>query len=335
MVIIDVHAHLLPEVAWNIPTAAGIVRMTEHADGIHLGSTPIAVDRVALSDPRGMLDDMDRAGIDVRVVSPPPYAFPLDADASDAASYCALVTTALVEACSIDTARLVPVGIVPLRTLDGAVEAMHGLRSAGARAVAVPPIIDGEPLGEGLGRAVLEAAARAGLPVLVHPVQASRPELATHYLRNLIGNPYETSIAIASCALSGILDDLPGLRILFVHAAGGTPMIAGRWDHGWRNRGDVGVPGGRAPSETLRDRVFIDALAHHPGAARLAEEVFGESAMTLGSDYPVDMGDPDPMRSAHQAGMDAHTLSRNALRWLGETGTERSTMAAGAEGTKV
>jgi aminocarboxymuconate-semialdehyde decarboxylase len=334
--IIDVHAHLLPEVAWNIPTASGMLRMTEHGDGIHLGATPIAVGRTALSDPRAMLDDMDRAGIDVRVVSPPPYAFPLDAAEPEATEYCALVTDALVDACRIDPARLIPVGIVPLRTVTGAEAAMTLLAATGARGVAVPPIIDGSPLGQGVGRGVLAAAARAGLPVLVHPVQAARPELATHYLRNLIGNPYETSVAIASCALSGVLDEIPALRILFVHAAGGAPMIVGRWDHGWRNRPDVGDVGARAPSETLLDRVFVDALAHHPGAARLSEEIFGREAMTLGSDYPFDMGDPDPIRSARQAGMDESALSRNAWRWLGEEMPDtRIHATAGALDSKV
>lgn len=315
--VIDVHAHLLPESAWTIPVGGGVVVMTDHADGVHLGAFPIAVERAALTDPAAMLADMDRAGIDVRVVSPPPYAFPLGAEEDDAGAYCELVTRALVEACSVDPKRLLPFGIIPMASPAGAAAAVDRLGALGAVGVSLPPIIDGTPIGEGVGRAVLEAAERAGLPVLVHPVQGARPELSTHYLRNLVGNPYETSVAVASCALSGLLDELRPLRILFVHAAGCAPALIGRWDHGWRARGDVGAGTTRPPSEILKDRVFIDALAHHPAAARLAAEMFGAGSITLGSDYPFDMGDPDPLRSALLAGLQTETLSANAVRWLG------------------
>lgn len=315
---VDVHAHLLPESAWSIPGAEGVVVMTDQSDGIHLGAIPIAVERAALTDPSAMLTDMDHAGIDVRVVSPPPYAFPLGAGEDAAGEYAELVTRALVDACSADPVRLLPFGTVPLASPSGAAAAVARLNGLGAVGVALPPIINGQPIGEGIGRMVLRAAESAGLPVLVHPVQGARPELSTHYLRNLVGNPYETSVAIASCALSGVLDELRQLRILFVHAAGCAPALVGRWDHGWWRRNDVSAGSIRPPSQVLKDRVFLDALAHHPSAAKLAAEVFGATFITLGSDYPFDMGDPDPVRSALLAGLQPEILSGNALRWLGE-----------------
>lgn len=315
--VIDVHAHLLPERAWEVPTAHGIVAITEHPDGLHLGSVPIAVGRRALSDPEVMLADMDRAGLDIRVVSPPPYAFPVAATPPAAIEYCDLVTHEIVRACSADPERLIPFGIIPTNSAEIAAASIESVAAAGGRGVVTPPILDGQPLGESVGRQLLRSAAEAGLPVLVHPVQSAKPELGTHYLRNLIGNPYETSVAIASCALSGTLDELPELRILFVHAAGCAPMLLGRWDHGWRHRVDVGIPGVRAPSLVLRERIFLDALAHHPVAVQLAEESFGATSMTLGSDYPFDMADPDPVESARDAGLDPNRLSENARRWLG------------------
>lgn len=315
--VIDVHAHLLPEEAWTIPLPHGLTVITERPDSLYLGDTSIALRREELGDLDVMLADMDRAGIDVRVVSAPPYAFPTETDEALAAAYCTLVTDALMDACAPHGARLVPFGMVPLHSSDGAEDAMGSLAARGVAGVVVPPIIGGLPLGEGVGRTVLAAAARLGISVLVHPVQSLRPEVATHYLRNLVGNPYETAVAVASCALSGALEALPDLRILFVHAAGCAPALVGRWDHGWRRREDVGVPGGGMPSEVLRDAVFIDSLSHHPAAAQLAQHVFGPSAVTLGSDYPFDMGDPDPVASAHAAGLSPDALSQNALRWLG------------------
>lgn len=323
--VIDTHAHLLPEVAWSIPKAGGFACITDREGDLHLGATSIALDRAALCDTSRLLDDMDRCGIDVRVVSVPPYAFPLGAAGADAERYCDLSSQALVDCCAAAPDRLWPLGHVPLDSAHAATAAMARLARGGVWGVELPTIIDGQPMGEGVGREVLRAAARLGLPVLVHPVQFQHPELSEHYLNNLIGNPYETAVAVASCALGGVLDELPELRVLFVHGAGCAPILVGRWDHGWRRRRDVGVAGGRQPSEVLRGRVFVDAITFNPSAARLTEEVFGREAMVLGSDYPFDMGDPDPVGSARKADLDLVVLSANARRWLGDASSDRRT----------
>ena len=52
--------------------------------------------------------------------------------------------------------------------------------------------------------------------------------------------------------------------------------------------------------------------------------MFGAGSITVGSDYPFDMGDPDPVRSALLAGLQTETLSANALRWLGMSADFRS-----------
>jgi aminocarboxymuconate-semialdehyde decarboxylase len=315
--VIDTHAHLLPEVAWTIPKADGDVRITDHAGDLHLGSASIALDGPSLYDPFRMLEDMDRCGIDVRVVSVPPYAFPLGAEAAAAERYCDLSTQALVDACAVAPDRLWPLGQVPLGSARAATTAIERLAGSGVRGVEIPTIIGGQPMGQGVGREILRAAADAGLPVLVHPVQFQHPELSGHYLNNLIGNPYETAVAVASCALGGVLDELPELRLLFSHGGGCAPILIGRWDHGWRRRGDVGIAGGRPPSEVLKGRVYVDAITFNPSAARLTAEMLGREAMVLGSDYPFDMGDPDPVGSARTADLDLDELTANALRWLG------------------
>lgn len=315
--VIDVHAHLLPKEAWTIPKADGFVRITDREGDLHLGPTSIALDGPSLADPERMIADMDRCGIDVRVVSVPPYAFPLDAGTAEAEHYCELSTQVLVDSCACAPDRLWPLGQVPLDSAESAATAMERLASTGVRGIEVPTIIAGQPVGQGIGKEILRAAAGLGMPVLVHPVQFQHPELSEHYLNNLIGNPYETSVAVASCALGGVLDELPDLRLLFAHGAGCAPILVGRWDHGWRRRRDVGVAGVRPPSEVLRGRVFVDAITFHAAAARLTAEVFGREAMVLGSDYPFDMGDPDPVESAHKADLDLEEMSANALRWLG------------------
>ena len=105
--------------------------------------------------------------------------------------------------------------------------------------MAIPPLANGRSLDGPALHHVLGEAARLDLAVLVHPMQLPRPEWSEYYLANLIGNPVESATAVASLILSGIKDELPRLRICFVHGGGCAPGLLGRWTHGWTMRADV------------------------------------------------------------------------------------------------
>jgi len=51
---------------------------------------------------------------------------------------------------------------------------------------------------------------------------------ARYYLKNLLGNPYDTGVAAASLIFGGVLDAFPKLEINLPHAGGTFPwLIAG------------------------------------------------------------------------------------------------------------
>ncbi|MFC5379268.1 amidohydrolase family protein [Aquipuribacter nitratireducens] len=312
--VVDTHAHLLPREVWHVPGVAGGVR---DVDGwAHLGDFPMAVEVTALADVEVLLADMDRQGIDVRVVSPPPYAFQLGAPEAGAGQWCAEVTAALVRACRAAPHRLVPFGTVPVVDEAAAVSGVRSAVAAGARGIALPPLVGDVPVGEGAGRAALLAAAAAAVPVLLHPVQAPGPGLGRHYLRNLLGNPVETAVGVASLLFEE-LTGTPGLRVLAVHGGGCVPAVVGRWDHGWRVRPETGPALADAPSRLLRaHEVYADLLTHDPATAAATTRAFGAAHVVLGSDYPFDMGCVDPVGAARTAGADLAATSTNALRWL-------------------
>lgn len=289
-----------------------------HGD-TYLDDFPLAVTGERLADVDVLLADMDAVGIDVRVVSPPPYAFPVGVPAEVALEYCRDVTESLVRACASAPDRLVPFGTAPSGAVDEAAasDGVAAVAAVGAAGVALPPLVGGVPVGEGGGRAAMLSAARHGLPVLLHPMQQPAAGLAAHYLRNLLGNPVETAIGLASVLLGG-LSGTPGLRVLAVHGGGCVPGVIGRWDHGARVRPETGPALEHAPSRLLRDHeMYADLLTHDPGTVPVTTAAFGPDHVVLGSDYPFDMGCTDPARAAADAGADVGRASRNALRWLG------------------
>ena len=76
--------------------------------------------------------------------------------------------------------------------------------------------------------------------MLVHPdVRVSRDRLDKYCLQNLIGNPLETAIAIASLIFGGVLERFPNLKLVFAHGGGVAPSLIGRWRHGHSNRPEL------------------------------------------------------------------------------------------------
>jgi aminocarboxymuconate-semialdehyde decarboxylase len=314
---IDVHAHLLPRQCYRIPVGDSEVELAERDGQLHLGGVPIAVSGVELSSVPRLLADMDAHDVAVRVVSAPPYAFAIQAGAEAAAEYARLLNDSLLEDLAGHPDRLVPFGVVPVQDAAATAAEIRRLTAEGVVGISVPPVFGDGALGDTDQRHVLQAADAAGLAVLVHPMQQPRPGFVAHYLQNLIGNPVESACAIASITLGGLFDTMPDLRVAFVHGAGAAPALLGRWDHGWSERSDVSADTERPPSEIYRDHVYAETLTHSDDAAVLLQSVTAPERILLGSDYPFDMADPDPVGSARRRDWDTQVLRANALRWLG------------------
>ena len=55
----------------------------------------------------------------------------------------------------------------------------------------------------------------------------------------MIGMPCETTIAICSLILGGVLEKFPTLRVCFAHGGGSFPFTVGRIEHGFNCRPDL------------------------------------------------------------------------------------------------
>lgn len=313
---VDVHAHWLPANLFGLPPGAPYGPLRDRDGQLYLGEIPLSVATEAMSDVPAIRADMAEAGIAVRVLSAPPFAFPVGGSALD---YVDAFNEALGVVVADSGGALVGLGLVPLDDDAAATARLERLASTpGIAGVAIPPLSGDESLDRGTLRHVLTNCARLGLSVLVHPMQLPRPEWRDHYLANLIGNPVETATAVAALLLGGVHDALPGLRICFVHGGGCTPGLLGRWDHGWRTRPDVRRNSTRPPGEAVRD-LWFDTVTHDPALLNLLTERVGKQAVVCGSDHPFDMAQRDPLGFATAGGLDTATLIANAHAFLGVT----------------
>ncbi|GAA4711671.1 amidohydrolase family protein [Pseudonocardia yuanmonensis] len=311
---VDVHAHWLPEELFALPPGAPYGPLHDRDGELHLGAVPLSIATRAMSDVPAIRADMAAAGIGVRVLSAPPFAFPV---AGPAAAYVEAFNSALGAIVAGSGGALVGLGLVSLDAPGPATAQLEELAGRpGIAGVAVPPLLAGASLDRGVLRHVLGEASRLGLSVLVHPMQLPRPEWADHYLANLVGNPVETATAVAALLLGGVREALPDLRVCFVHGGGCTPGLLGRWDHGWRTRPDVRRDSTRPPGEAVR-ALWFDTVTHDPGLLDLLVARVGKEAVVCGSDHPFDMAQRDPVGFATGVGLDAAALTANARAFLG------------------
>lgn len=147
--------------------------------------------------------------------------------------------------------------------------------------------------------------------ILIHPhKRAGGKRLDAYYLKNLIGNPLDTTIAAACLVFSGVLERFPNLTFCLSHGGGFTPYQAGRFIHGWAVRMEPKEQLKQPPQASL-DRFFYDTILHATDMLEAMIGVVGASRVLLGSNYPFDMGQLDCV--AHVRSLDISDADRQTI----------------------
>ena len=68
---------------------------------------------------------------------------------------------------------------------------------------------------------------------------SSVERLASYYMKNIVGLPFDTTIAAASLVFGGVLERYPRLKICLAHGGGFVPYQAGRFQHGYEVRAEA------------------------------------------------------------------------------------------------
>jgi len=136
-------------------------------------------------------------------------------------------------------------------------------------------------------------AEELGWPIFLYPIDTiGRERTARYYLRNLLGNPYDTGVAARSLIFGGVLDEFSKLEINLSHAGGTFPWLIGRLDQGAKVRPELKHMK-QLPSAYLR-RFTYDTIGHSDQITSNLIRSVGADRVTLGSDYCFDTGFPIP-----------------------------------------
>jgi len=135
-------------------------------------------------------------------------------------------------------------------------------------------------------RPVLARAVELDIPVLLHPAKPLTTEFVKGYeMTSTLGNMFDNTIALTRLLMSGILDELPKLKLVCPHLGGTLPYIVGRLDHQVTvlKRGPRNLT--RAPSEYLK-QIWLDIVSPLPLAMKFAIEFMGADRLLYASDHP-------------------------------------------------
>lgn len=189
-------------------------------------------------------------------------------------------------------------GLVHLPLQDPAASIVELERMAGKPGIigaAVGSNVRGEPWDSTALFPVLQAVQDLNLILFVHPADRPKdPRTKRFHLNNLIGNPLETTFAVAALIFGGVLDRLTDIKVCFAHGGGYAVLGSGRFDAGYKARPDVRESAALLPTDYLK-RLYYDSITFSERALRHLADVVGASQILLGSDYPADMGDGDPV----------------------------------------
>ncbi|MGB3683590.1 MAG: amidohydrolase family protein [Rubrobacteraceae bacterium] len=303
MAVVDIHSHAIPPKIVDAIESDPIRFMARIEDD---GSSRRVVHNQGyayplfeeFTDPKAKLRAMDRKGIDTSVLSPPPPLFYYWADPEVATQTARLVNDGIAGQVAENPERFRGMATVPMQDAWAAVEELERVVTVhGFRAVEIGTSIEGRQLADKEFRPVLERASELGVFVLAHPYYVGAKQgLEDYYLTNLLGNPYDSTVMIANLMFSGLLDELPDLKICVAHGGGFVPYQIGRLQHGHGVRPETRASTKTPPSELL-GRLFFDTITFNPLALRYLLDLVGADHVALGTDAPFDMGDEEPLET--------------------------------------
>jgi aminocarboxymuconate-semialdehyde decarboxylase len=295
---IDTHAHWYPRELLDLLEREGAAHgaKLERSDAGYRITVPKLAN--AFTDEfvsiERRLDGMRRQGVDVHVMSlttpmvywaPPQFGLALSQAYNDAAA----------AAHRAHPTQLFAFAMAPMQAPALALkEIERAAKLPGLKGLYLATSIDGVELDDKRFWDIYAKCEELGWPIFLHPVYTiGTDRTQRYYLRNLLGNPYDTGVAAASLIFGGVLDAFPKLEFNLPHAGGTLPGLIGRLDHGTRVRPELRHMK-RLPSEYLR-RFTYDTIGHDDRINENLVRLVGADRVLLGSDYCFDMGLEQPV----------------------------------------
>lgn len=248
---------------------------------------------------------MDEMGVDMQFVMPAPPQIYHTVALDVAVPAARMVNDHMAEFCARHKDRLIPCGTVPMQDgNEAAKELDYVVNKLGFKGVEILTNVDGRELSDPAFAPFWKKAEELDTLVAIHPNGFTEGRrLSRFYFSNVVGNPFETTLALHYLIFDGVFERHPKLKVFAMHGGGYLGGYSGRIDHAWGARSDVNVNLPKPPGSYLRTNVFFDTVVFTPLQLEMLVRTFGAGRILLGTDYPFDMLEYDPI--GHVADVEA------------------------------
>jgi len=246
-----------------------------------------------MTDVAKRLEDMDRVGIDVEVVSlSTPNVFFTDAEHQP--EIARIVNDAYAELAATHPTRFKGFASIPMDSPDEALRELHrAINELKMNGVILLSNIGGKPLTSPEYRPFFAEANRMQLCILLHPMLPANTEPFREYvLGPIVGFMFDTTLAVARMCFDGMFREFPDIRWIVGHLGGAVPYLMERLDNGWRDFPECRAKIEELPSTYLK-QLYYDTVNFNPHMLMLARNMIGSDRMVMGSDYPHLLGSID------------------------------------------
>jgi aminocarboxymuconate-semialdehyde decarboxylase len=293
----DLHTHFYPPVyfdkvrelpsEFSFGTSPSGQTIITYRGARFFGVTP------PMTDVGKRLEDMDRVGIDVEVVSlSTPNVF--FADAQHQPEIARMVNDAYAELIAQHPTRFKGFASIPMDDSDAALTELHrAINELKLNGVILLSNIAGKPLTSPEYRPFFEEANRMKLCILLHPMLPANTDPFREYvLGPIIGFMFDTTLAVARMCYDGMFKLFPDIRWIVGHLGGAVPYLMERMDNGYRDFVECRAKIDELPSVYLK-RLYYDTVNFNPNMLMMVRNMIGSDHMVLGSDYPHLLGSID------------------------------------------
>ncbi len=250
---------------------------------------PFSASRSILDDPAkrsAMRKEKERIDLENLVLTGTFWNYHLDETKS--VQFCREANAEVAEVQKAYPDRYRGVAVLPMQHPKIALEELEYAGKLGLTTIAMATNVRGMNLDEPTVLPIIEAAAKAGVAILVHPViwgKAGEERFPRYNFWNSFGAPLESSLAAMSLVHSGLLDRHPDARLLFTQGGGWIHFGVGRLNLRYLQREDSRTMA-RPPAEYL-SRLYFDCLVHDDDSLELLKKRAGAEHIVIGTDHPA------------------------------------------------
>ncbi len=239
---------------------------------------------------------LDEMNIDLQALSPSPILLFYWDELAVAAYFSRAQNEAIQAVVKQYPDRFVGFGSVPLQSIPESIAIAREAKNIGLKGLEIGNSVGERPLDDPIFEPFFDAVQALDLLLFVHPLEGGieTDDPLTGMLGNVLQFPFRTTMMIERMILKGLFEKYQNLRLCLSHGGGLLAFNIWRLDHAHHLRPEFRKNISQRPSAYLK-KLYFDSIVHSVAALQYLVQVVGADRLVIGTDYPMAMGDFEPV----------------------------------------